>query len=357
MNPRVALIGYGGWTRMAYVPALRRDGRARIVSAAAPSAATQERIRAELGPDAAVFASAVDLLSGPPVDAVFIAVPDAVHEEALSAALDAGVAIFYEPPLANERQRIRPMLTCLLEAPQVTHADLEIGFIPAFVEAARRVQSGTLGQVRTARIHLQSNWGANPESDLCTLNHLAPWYVDALNRILGATPTRVLVLDGDGLPGRAQRHSQGLLDYGGVWGTVQVNLGSVVDLETTIEVSGDDGDLWVDIFSGELRQRTRQQRDWSIEFVPDTEPRAGWPGMNECITAFLDAVAGAPLLGATPASPDVDTLRETLGAGPLAAEAPAVAQLHLIGLAAEASKDSGGWAEIEEISALRADQS
>ena len=357
MNLRVGLIGYGGWARMAYVPALRRDGRARIVSAAAPSAATQERIRAELGDDVAVFASAAGLLSGPPVDAVFVAVPDAVHEEALSASLDAGVAIFYEPPLANVRQRIRPMLTRLLEASQVTHADLEIGFIPAFVEAALRVQSGILGQVRSARIHLQSNWGANWASDLSRLNLLAPWYVDALNRILGATPTRVLVFEGDGLPGRAQPQSQGLFDYGGVWGTVQVNLGSVVELETTIEVSGDDGDLWADIFSGELRQRTRQQSDWSIEFVPDTEPRAGWPGMNECVTAFLDAVAGAPLLGATPASPDVDTLRETLGAGPLAAEAPAVAQLHLIGLAAEASKDSGGWAEIEEISALRTDQS
>ena len=48
MNLRVGLIGYGSWTRMAYVPALRQDGRARIVSAAAPSAATQQRIHAEL---------------------------------------------------------------------------------------------------------------------------------------------------------------------------------------------------------------------------------------------------------------------------------------------------------------------
>ena len=63
MNPRVGLIGYGGWTRMAYVPALRRDGRARIISAAAPSEATQQRIRAELGDEVAVFASAADLES------------------------------------------------------------------------------------------------------------------------------------------------------------------------------------------------------------------------------------------------------------------------------------------------------
>lgn len=332
---RVGLIGYGNWTRMAYMPALQRDGRAGIVSAAAPSAATQQRIRAELGPDVAVFASAQELLNGPPVNAVFIAVSDSAHEETLNAALDAGVPIFYEPPIAHRRQRIRPMLARLLAAPQVTHADLEIGFIPAFVEAVRRVQSGLLGQALTAHVRLQTNWGANPEADLATLNHIAPWYVDTLNRIVGATPSRALILDGAGLPGRAQQQSQGVYDYGGVWGTVQVNLGSVIDLETTVEVNGTDGDLIVDLFSGELRQRTRQRSDWSVEHLPETEPRAGWPGMHECVSVFLDAVTGTASETVTPP-----------------ADARVVAQLHLVGLAAEASKDNGGWAEIEKIGHL-----
>ena len=160
-------------------------------------------------------------------------------------------------------------------------------------EAARRLRAA--GQPRTARIRLQSNWGADPASDLSTLNHLAPWYVDALNRILGATPTRVLVLDGDGLPGRAQRHSG-------------------------------------------IRAARRLARHERV-----------------CHCLSLDAVAGEPLLDTTSAAPtvkDVDALRAALGTGPLAADAPAVAQLHLIGLAAEASKDSGGWAEIEKIDTL-----
>ena len=352
MDLRVGLIGYGNWTRIAYIPALQRDGRAQIVSAAAPSATTQQRIASELGPDISIHSNAAKLLSGPPVDAVFIAVSEAAHEETLSAALGAGVPTFYEPPLANQRHRIRPMVTKLLNAPKVTHADLEIGFIPAFIEAARRVRDGAIGQPRTARIRLQSNWGADPASELSTINHLAPWYVDALNRILGATPTRVLVLEGDGLPGRAQRQCQGLFDYNGAWGTVQVNLGAVVDLETTIEVNGDEGDLVVDIFSGELRQRTRSQSDWSIERVAESEPRAGWPGMNECVAAFLNAVTGEPLTEPAPSASGIDTLRELLGTAPLPADANSVAQLHLIGLAAEASKDSGGWAKIEEIDSL-----
>ncbi len=338
MTTRLGLIGYGGWTRMAYVPALQRDGRAEIVSAAAPSEATQQRIRSELSPDVGVYSSAADLLNGPPVDAVFVAVSDAAHEEATGAALDAGLPMFYEPPLANKRKHIRPMVKRLLDAPQVTHADLEIGFIPAFVEAVRRVQSGLLGQLRTVSVRLQCNWGANPEADLSTLNHIAPWYVDTLNRIVGGIPSRALILEGSGLPGHAQRQCQGIYDYGGVWGTVQVNLGSVVELETTVEANGDDGDLVVDLFSGTLRQRTRENNEWSVEEVAESEPRAGWPGMNECVTAFLDAVAGESPSESVPP-----------------ADAPAVAQLHLIGMAAEASKEYGGWADIEAVSALRTD--
>ena len=133
---RIGLIGYGSWARTAYVPALRRDGRAHVVAVAARSASTRERAAVELGADVAVSEGPEELLNGPPVDAVMIAVPDPVHERALGAALDAGVAVFYEPPVAATRRAIPPMLARLLNARQVTQADLEIGFMPVVLRAA-----------------------------------------------------------------------------------------------------------------------------------------------------------------------------------------------------------------------------
>lgn len=328
---RIGLIGYGGWTREAYVPALRRDGRSRIVSAAAASPATRQRIGVELGADVAVFDGPEALLTGPEIDAVMIAVPDPVHEQALGAALDAGVAIYYEPPVAETRRLIRPMLTRMLKAPQVTHADLEIGFMPVVVKAAERVRSGVLGRLQQASIRVESSWGAIADSDLCTINHLAPWYVDPLNRILDATPDRVLVLDGRGIPGRRQAHTFGHFDYDGIWGTFQANIDSLSTLETHIEINGDDGDMVVNIFTGEIRLRSRDTSDWSVEQVPALEPRAGWPGLHECVAAFLDTVTGGP---------------------PSSTDARVVAQLHLVGLAAEVSKDTGAWAEIEDVDTL-----
>ncbi len=325
---RIGLIGYGGWTRTAYVPALNRDGRAQIISAAAPSAATQRRIADELGADVKVFNSALALLGGPALDAVMIAVPDPAHEEALTAALESGVAVFYEPPLAATRTGIRRMIDRLLQASQITHADLEIGFMPVVIRAAQIVGEGLLGDLQSAHIRLQSNWGTNPESDLSTVDHLAPWYVDTLNRLIDALPCRVLVLDGHGHPGRNQPHTSAHFDYNGVWGTFQANVGSISTLETKIEVNGDEGDLHIDIFSGELQWRTRKNPAWKVEQVPAIEPRAAWPGMHECVSAFLDAV-----ISGRPSVTDARTL----------------AQLHLVGLAAEASKDSGQWELIERL--------
>ena len=328
---RIGLIGYGGWTRAAYVPALRRDGRARIVSAAARSEATHKHIRDELDADVAVFEGFEALLNGPEIHAVMIAVPEEVHAPALSAAIDSGAAIFYEPPVADTRRRIRPMLKRLLAAPQITHADLELSFTPVIARVAEQVRSGAVGRLKTVRIRLQSGWGPIPNADLCTINLLAPWYVDVLGRIIDAHPQRVLVLDGHGTPGRMQSHSMGHFDYEGVWGTFQANTAALGELETHIEVNGDDGDLIADVFNSEIRLRSRRNPDWFIEQAPALEPRAGWPGVHECISAFLDAVESGQ---------------------PSSTNARAVARLHLVGLAAEASKDSGTWAEVEDVTNL-----
>ena len=114
---RTGLIGYGSWTRKAYVPALTRDARAVIVAAAAPSERTRNRIAGDLGPDVAVYDGFEGLLNGPALDAVMIAVPDFMHEAALSAVIDAGVPVLYEPPVSDTRQGIPTHAQASVESP------------------------------------------------------------------------------------------------------------------------------------------------------------------------------------------------------------------------------------------------
>ena len=331
---RVGLIGYGGWTRLAFVPALRQHERVRIVSAAAFSEASQDRIREELGPDVQVCGGFEALLDGPEVDAVMMAIPDSIHETAMSAVLDAGVAAYYEPPLADNPGDIRKMLKRLVTADQITHGDLEIGFATIVLRTAELLRQGAIGAPQAVHLKLRSNWAGFGGPDLCLAHHLGPWYVDGLNSIIGRSPGRVLVMDGHGQAGRRQFHSLAHFDYGGLWGTIHLNIDSVDKLETMIEVTGDEGDMAVDYFRNTIHLRCKSKSDAEGEAIhvePAMPVVGGWPGEAESVAEFLDAVEKG-----TPNRTD----------GRMAA------QLYLTGLAIERSKDTGGWVEIEDVAGL-----
>lgn len=329
---RVGLIGYGGWTRMAFVPALRQHDRVQVVSAAAYSEASRECIREELGPDVEVYGGFEELLSGPEVDAVMIAIPDAIHETAMDAVLDAGIAAYYEPPVADRPDGIRRMLQRLVTADQVTHGDLEIGYASVIRRAAELLRQGAVGAPQTIHLTLRSNWAGFGGPDLCLAHHLGPWYVDGLNSIIGRSPSRVLVMDGHGQTGRRQFHSLAHFDYDGLWGTIHLNIDSVDTLETKIEVAGDEGDLVVDYFRNTIQLRSKSYPDGeTIHVEPAMPVVGGWPGEAESVADFLEAVEKGT---------------------PNRTNARMAARLYLTGLAIERSKESGGWVEIEEVAGL-----
>jgi predicted dehydrogenase len=257
-----------------------------------------------------------------------IAVPDALHAEMILAALNSGKAVFYEPPVAHTRELVPDIIKKLIAAPQITHADLELALVPAVIKASRLIKEKVIGNIQSASIRLLSNWGPDPDQDLNNINRLSVWYTHVLNVLLEATPKRVLIMDGYGSPGRRQCQAIGFYDYDGVWGELKVNIDSVDPLEIKIEIIGNEGDILINILTGELKLRTKVNREWETKFFPAIQPYADWPGMHESISAFLDAVESKK---------------------PSYANANTVAKLHLIGLATEESKDTGQWALVREV--------
>lgn len=334
MNPlRIGLAGYGNWTRMAYLPALRADGRSKVVAASALSQATRQRIRQELGGEVRIYPHFEAMLGAGNLDGVLMALPEAMHEPALLEAICLGVPFFYEPPVSHRRDRIVPVLERLLSASQVQQADLELRFLPVVAAAAKRLVEGAIGEPQTATIRMNGTWNPRPKADLSLSHLLAPWYVDALDAILGSHPQKVLVQDGRGTEGRMQAYALTQLDYGGVWGTFQANISSVHGPATWVEIQGRDGDLFADFFSGELRLRSRSHPEWWVDQVVSTlQPFAGWPGLRECLSDFLDRLAGNPSLGV----PAEDMVR-----------------LHRLGLAAEESIDTLDWVPVRSMDELR----
>jgi predicted dehydrogenase len=224
------------------------------------------------------------------------------------------------------------MLHRLLAAPQTTHADLELAYIPAVKRAAELVQKEALGQIQTVNMRLQASWQAEPDNDLCTISRLTPWYVDVLNRIFGTSPRGVFVLDGHGNAGRAQNYCLGLFDYGEAWGRFEVNIASVGELAIGLAGHGTTGEFDLNLWTGEVRHRSRENSRWTVESWPAQAPYAGWPGMHESVAAFLEAVAAGK---------------------PSSNDALKMAQLNLVALAAEESKDTGTWANVREVDSIR----
>ncbi|HNW56469.1 MAG TPA: Gfo/Idh/MocA family oxidoreductase [Bacteroidales bacterium] len=327
---KIGIIGYGDWVKNAYMPGLKHDGRAEIVSISARSKATQDLIRENFGDTVKVYSDYNDLLKSN-ADAIMIAVPDNMHSTIITTALKSGKAVFYEPPIAHTRELISETIKKLVAAPQITHADLELALVPAVVKAAELIRNKVVGNVQSAGIRLQSNWGPEPDQDINNISRMSVWYTHVLNVLLGSTPKRVLVLDGYGTRGRRQSQSTGYYDYNGIWGELKLNIDSAEPLKITIDVVGSEGDILVDVLNGELRSRTKRNPEWKIEFYPAIQPFASWPGVNECITAFLDAVESKK---------------------PSFSNANVVANLHLTGLAADESKDTGTWAIVKDLSDL-----
>lgn len=325
---RLGIIGFGSWAINAYLPAIARIPDVEVVAAAGRSDATRDAARAALGQNTLITSDFQDLLDPGVIDAVMIAVTEDQHAVTIGASLASGLPVFYEPPLSDRRDQLHAEIEHLSSAPQITHADLELSYLPVIDQAATLISAGAIGTPHGASVTMTSGWGPVPDSDVSLALQLIPWYVDPLNRVLGQTPTRVLVQDGSGVSGRMQSQTLVQLDYEGIWGTFDANIQSVGELGARITVQGGDGDLEADLFRGELRVRSRQAPEWRSEFHPAEQPHAGWPGMHESVTAFIKAIR--------------DDNETRTGSA-------TVADLQLTGLAAEASIDSGTCADVERL--------
>lgn len=321
---KIGIIGYGNWVKDAYLPALEYDGRAEVVAISARSDKTIAAIKSKFGTNFKVYKDYEELLSAPKIDALMIAVPDHIHGQVILKAIESGKPFFYEPPIGHTRTLIAEVLRKLIDAPQITHADLELGLIPVVSKASDLLNTGVLGNVQTVSISLKSNWGAEPNEDTNVINRLTLWYVHVLNLILNAKPNRVLIMDGYGTNGRRQSQSTGIFDYNGIWGELKVNIDSMEKLVIIIEIVGSKGDVLIDLLTGELKLRTKEKN--STKYFPAKQPYADWPGMRESITSFLDAITTNK---------------------PSFANANLVAELQAIGRATEASKDTGNWAKVK----------
>ena len=142
----VALVGSGRWAE-AHRAALERGG-ARLVAAATGSASSSERVRASWGVPASTDLDAVLALPG--VEAVVIASPNDLHADQAVAALEAGVHVLVEKPMAIDLRGARSVVEAAERSGLVVAVGLEMRTFQLFATVKRLLDEDALG----APVHL-----------------------------------------------------------------------------------------------------------------------------------------------------------------------------------------------------------
>ena len=148
---RWAIIGAGGIADRRAIPALLADPCNQIVAVMDQAEAVAKRIAEKYRIDR-YFSNAQMMLDTVDCDAVYIATPVGTHYALATAALEHGVHVFMEKPIALNAAEG----AAILEAAQKAGKQLTIGYMMGYHNlhqtARRLIKAGKLGQVHSVRM-------------------------------------------------------------------------------------------------------------------------------------------------------------------------------------------------------------
>jgi predicted dehydrogenase len=154
--PRLGFLGLG-WIGQHRLQALLEENACRVVAVADPSEQVRARVQ-ELAPDAA-FAATLDELLQHELDGVVIATPSALHAQQSLAALERGVAVFCQKPLARTLAENAAIIEAARKADRLLGCDLSYRHTEAMRRIRNSVVEGELGDVYAVDLVFHNAWG------------------------------------------------------------------------------------------------------------------------------------------------------------------------------------------------------
>jgi predicted dehydrogenase len=162
--PRLGFLGVG-WIGRSRMEALARDGVAQVTAVADPQA---EALAAAAGvAPRAVRAESLEELLEHELDGIVIATPSALHADQATAALERGLAVFCQKPLARDEEETRRVLEAARAADRLLAVDLSYRHVEALRAAHEQVASGAIGRLHTIDLVFHNAYGPDK-----------PWFTD-----------------------------------------------------------------------------------------------------------------------------------------------------------------------------------
>lgn len=154
--PRLGFLGVG-WIGRHRMEAIARSGAARV--AAVVDAADQALADARRTAPEAVVARSMDELLDAELDGVVIATPSALHAEQAIAALERGLAVFCQKPLARTAPETRRVIDAARAANRLLGVDLSYRHTEAMRRIRDLIREGALGRVYAVDLVFHNAYG------------------------------------------------------------------------------------------------------------------------------------------------------------------------------------------------------
>ena len=314
---RVGIIGTSWWTEMMYLPSLRSHRQAEIVAICGRDRGRAEEL-AKSNSIPQVFTDYRQLIGSTKLDAVVIATPDDLHFPMTMDALDAGLHVLCEKPIANNSGDARQMQEKARAAGVKNMVLFTWRWQPHWQHLKRLVDEGYIGRCHQARFafdggqarHDDYTWridGARSNGMVGDLgSHMidfARWYLGdvrcvsahlpaLIDRATHARPPAVPTSDSALVSMEMESGAQVLIQAGGV-----AHVGNQV-VRIAVHLYGDAGSIEAEqIFLGRDARvlvrgiRSNQEEFESIE-IPHEVPASG---MDKLMSPYLNQSAGPRL--------------------------------------------------------------
>ena len=164
LRPRLGFLGVG-WIGRSRMAAIAGTGAVDVAAIADPSPECLDAARA-IAPEAVASGSLDELLDAG-VDGVVIATPSALHAAQAIAALERGVAVFCQKPLARDAAETRAVLYAARAADRLLGVDLSYRRTRAMEAVHALVTGGGIGRVHAVDLVFHNAYGPDK-----------PWFLD-----------------------------------------------------------------------------------------------------------------------------------------------------------------------------------
>ncbi len=159
-RPRLAFVGLG-WIGRNRLESIAKSGLAEVIRLSDVQSEAVLKAK-DLVPDADAISSFEELLESS-CEGIVIATPNALHAEQARLALERGMAVFCQKPLARNAFEARQVVTTAREVNRLLGVDLSYRFVPAIRKVRDLISSRSLGHVFAIDLKFHNAYG--PDKD------------------------------------------------------------------------------------------------------------------------------------------------------------------------------------------------